>query len=371
MLNVDYHWDKLETCVVGVCYPPDFFSFIKDFKVRSVIEQIAEETIEDLDNLVNLLKSFKVKVLRPNLDNIENYIIGDKVLPPPLTPRDHIATVGNKIYMPSTDNKRKWHQLRGNDWPLCPPKSQNEFNNLPAAIRKELIESWKIDKVEDLYNFDFTVYKEIEEYIKSTNEIIYDQNIDTAMVIRLGKNLYFGTWPWQSESKILKQVSKMFPDYNCHVINSQGHLDGCLCVVSPDLVLTSDYVSDSFINKLFNNCEIVKMPLKKFTHPKFKKVKNLTQGKWWIKGQEDNKELTNFVNLYLKSWVGCTEETVNAINLLHINKNNIVCIGEDDKLFRKLDEHKITAHSIKFRHLHFWDSGVHCLTNDINRKKHA
>lgn len=369
MLNVDYHWEKLDTCIVGSCYPPDFFSFIKDSKVRNVMEQVAEETIEDLDNLVKLLESFGVKTLRPNLDNIENYIIGNKVLPPPITPRDHIATIGNKVFMPSTDNRKKWNQLRGIEWPLDPPKSQDEFNNLPDTIKKELFDFWKIDKVEDLYNFDFTVYKEIEEHIKCTNEIIYNQDIDSAMVIRSGKNLYFGTWPWQSEDQVLKQAKRLFPDYNCHVIDSQGHLDGCICVVSPDLVLTSDYVSEELIKKLFNNHEIIKIPIKEFVDPKFKEAKKLTQGKWWIKGQENNRELINFINLYFKSWIGYTEETINAINMLHIDKNNIVCIGEDPELLKKFKNHQIDVHPIKFRHLNFWDSGVHCLTNDLSRIK--
>lgn len=369
MLNVDYHWEKLQTCVVGTCYPPDSFAFIKNAEIRKVMEQIVQETIEDLNNLVKLLESFDVKIFRPELDNIENYIIGNKILPPPLTPRDHIATIGNKVFMPSTDNRRKWNQLRGSNWPLDPPKSQTEFNNLPDPIKKELFDCWKLDKVEDLYNLDFTVYKKIEQYVKSTNEIIYDNDIDTAMVIRLGKDLYFGTWPWQSEKQVLDRMSKLFPNYNCNVIDSQGHLDGCLCVVSPELVLTSDYVSDILIKKLFGNYEIIKMPVKKFIDPKFKEVKKLTQGKWWIKGEEDNTEFANFVNLNFKSWIGYMEETIDTVNMLHIDKNNIVCIGEDSKLFKKFEEHQITAHPIRFRHLHFWDSGVHCLTNDIGRIK--
>jgi N-dimethylarginine dimethylaminohydrolase len=367
MLNVDYHWEKLQTCIVGSCYPPEFFSFIKNSKIRSIMEQISQETNEDLDNLVKLLESFDVKVLRPELDNIETYTVGNKIIPPPLTPRDHIATIGNKVFMPSINNRGKWNQLRGESWPIYPPKSQIEFENLPYKVKEELKKCWKIDKVEELYNFDFTVYKGVEEYVKFTNEIIYDQDIDSAMVIRLGKNLYFGTWSWQSEKEVLNRVSTLFPEYNCHVIDSNGHLDGCLCVVSPNLILATKHISKSTLDKLFYNYEIVEISNKKTRiDTKFKKQ---SQGKWWIRGEEDNTELVDFVNSYLKFWTGYAEETVSIINMLHIDKNNIICIGDDDKLFKKLKDHEITSHPIKFRHLDFWDSGVHCLTNDLGRIK--
>ena len=370
MLSVDYHWDKLDTCVVGRCYPPEFFSFIKNSKIRNAIETVASETIEDLTNLIRLLESFDVKVLQPELENsIDNYIIGNTILPPPLTPRDHLAAIGSKIYMPTTNRYGKWNRLRGSSWPMEPPKSDSEFRNLDQKIKKELVDTWQISRVDDIYDYDFTSYKNIETYVKHTNSVVYDQDINTAMVLRLGQDLYFGTWPWQTKKDVLDRVSPLFPDYRCHVIDSQGHLDGCICIVSPSLVFTTKHVLESEIRSLFPDAEIYELPLKEFLNRNFQQLKKQNQGKWWVKGQENNSELTDFVNLYLKSWMGFIEETVIDVNMLHVDKNNVICIGEDSKLIKKLNSHGITAHPIAFRHLYFWDSGVHCLTNDLSRVK--
>lgn len=368
MLNVDYHWDKLKTCVVGRCYPPDFFSFIENIKVRSTLEKVAEETAEDLDKLANLLNQFGVTVLRPALsDTIEPYILGNKIIPPPITPRDHFAMVGDICYMPTTDNNGKWQQLKGDSWPKNPPADQTAFDSLPVEVKQELSDIWQITQVGDLYNFDFSTYKNIENYVKQTNSIVYDQQIDSAMVLRMGENLYFGTWPWQSEQQVLEHAGQLFPDYKCHVIHTQGHLDGCMSVVCPGLILSTDYIDKNVYSRFFPEYEIVYVDTPNFADPNFIKLKNQNQGKWWIKGQENNQSLTNFVDSYMQSWTGLIEETVVSVNLLHIDKNNVICIGQNQQTFDKLNDYGITAHIIDFRHLHFWDSGVHCLTNDISR----
>jgi len=368
MLNVNYHWDKLEACVVGKCYPPDFFNFIKEASVRSALEKVAEETQEDLEKLAKLLTTFGVDVHRPSIaDTVDTYTLGNKILPPPITPRDHFGMVGNVFYMPTCDNGSKWRQLKGDSWPTKPPSNQFEFDNLPIEIKQELSEIWQITQVGDLYDFDFSTYKTLETYIRQTNNIVYDQQINSAMVLRLGKDLYFGTWPWQTEQQVLEHAHRIFPEYNCHVINTQGHLDGCMSVVSPGLILSSNYINKSVYDQLFPDYEVVYVNKPNVADPAFFRLKKQNQGNWWIKGQESNQSLTNFIDSYLKSWTGLIEETIVGINLLHVDKHTVICVGEDQQIFNKLKEYGVTAHPIEFRHFHFWDSGVHCLTNDISR----
>ena len=74
MLSVYQHWDPLKVCLVGRSYPPEFYSFIKNPKVRDVFERIATETEEDYQKLITLLEKFNVKVLRTDLsDNFDLY----------------------------------------------------------------------------------------------------------------------------------------------------------------------------------------------------------------------------------------------------------------------------------------------------------
>ena len=63
MYQVYQHWDPLEICVVGRTYPPEFFSWIKNSKTREKFENLAEETEEDYQRLISLLKKFKFEML--------------------------------------------------------------------------------------------------------------------------------------------------------------------------------------------------------------------------------------------------------------------------------------------------------------------
>ena len=102
MLTVHQHWDPLKVCAVGRSYPPEFYSRIKNPKVRNVLEKIAIETEEDYQKLINLLKKFNVTVLRTDVsEDPEDYITNGVLnVPPPMVPRDFTAMIGNTFYMP-------------------------------------------------------------------------------------------------------------------------------------------------------------------------------------------------------------------------------------------------------------------------------
>ena len=62
MLSVHQHWDPLKVCAVGRCYPPEYFNYIQNLKVRGVFHRIAEETEEDYQKLISLLEKFDVSL---------------------------------------------------------------------------------------------------------------------------------------------------------------------------------------------------------------------------------------------------------------------------------------------------------------------
>jgi hypothetical protein len=52
--------------MVGRTYPPEFYSWVKDTKTRNKFENLAQETEEDYQGLIRLLRDrFGVEVLRP------------------------------------------------------------------------------------------------------------------------------------------------------------------------------------------------------------------------------------------------------------------------------------------------------------------
>jgi len=338
LYSVYQHWDKLKTCVVGQSYPPEFYSYITNPRVRNVMERIAIETEEDYQKLITLLKSFDVKILRPELkDSIEFYKIENKKYsPPPMNPRDDSGMFGNTFYI----------------------------NN----------------------HFDF--YTNIIKDIQNTNTVIQGKNINTASITRIGKDLYFGT-PSEKDlykfiepkfahkEKFLKQKEKIlkqhmvkqtenFPSYRCHVVKSEGHIDGCFCPVVPGLIVSLYNVQT--YSKSFPKWEVIYLPNQSFNViESFRKLKNKNNGKWWIPGEELNDDLTDFIESWLNHWVGYVEETVFDVNMLVIDKKNVVCNNYNKTVFDAFDRHGITPHVINFRHRYFWDGGLHCITSDLDR----
>ena len=142
--SVHQHWDPLKVCAVGQSYPPEFYNFIKNQKVQSVMKRIAEETEEDYQNLIKLLETFGVETVRTSInEDFDSYLDSNgKYLPPPMTPRDYTAMVGNKFFMPKTELRcMPWTDIRGLDWPEHPTK------DLP---------DWIITEIRDLHGLDPT-----------------------------------------------------------------------------------------------------------------------------------------------------------------------------------------------------------------------
>ena len=74
MISVHQHWDPLKVCAVGRSYPPEFYSRIKNIKVRNAMEKIAVETEEDYQTLEKILNTAGVKTYRSflNIDKVKS-----------------------------------------------------------------------------------------------------------------------------------------------------------------------------------------------------------------------------------------------------------------------------------------------------------
>lgn len=366
--SVHQHWDPLKVCAVGQTYPPEFYNFITDSKVRSVMERIAQETQEDLQGLVSVLESFGVQTIKTDIaSDFSQYLVGKTYLPPPMTPRDDLAMIGEKFFMPTTDKNSKWREIKGSDWPTNPPA---QWDQLSLDLREELAVQFQIDSIDQLYYRDYSTLLPIENLIKSQgNQIVYNTKIDSAMVSRIGRDLYFGTWVLgQDHREFAQRMKNVFPDYRCHVVDTGGHLDGTFCPIKPGLIVSTIDISPEEFDRLFPGWEIVYLSKSNIVQDNnFLKLKQKNAGKWWIPGEEDNDELIQFVQLYMNHWVGLIEETVIDVNLLMIDEHNVLCIKEDAKMFKAFERHGITPHLVNFRHYNFWDSGIHCVTADLDR----
>jgi hypothetical protein len=380
MFSVHQHWDPLKVCVVGRSYPPEFYSNIKNSKVRSVMERIAIETEEDYQKLISKLEEFNITVLRTDIsDNFEDHTDDYGIpSPPPMCPRDHTAMVGDTFYMPGA----KYGDF--DIMSLIEKYLNKEINpNLTKKVENTIYDETFINELIQAEcqtigsNFKYPNNKKhyafttIKNFLKEYNvPIVYDEYINTATMTRLGKDLYFSTINDINRAypdRFISKMTRLFPSYRTHMLDISGHSDGVFCPVKPGLIISLIDVQN--YTETFPEWEVITLPGQSWNKVKpFLNLKEKNKGKWWIPGEEDNDDLIDYIETWLKDWVTYVEETVFDVNMLVIDEHNVICNNYNKDVFEAFERHNITPHIINFRHRYFWDGGLHCITSDIARE---
>lgn len=347
MYKINNVSDKLNVCILGKTYDSSVFSYIADSKIRNRLEQLVVETADDLNIIEKFLQSHNIQVLRPSDTTFK---VGNKILPSMLTPRDHLAMIGDTFYMPTPILDNKWNVLRGESWPINSPRTFDELDN----VIKDELKLFGIKSLEDLFDYDFSCLQNLESTI--SNKIIYDTKIDSAMYRLFDDKIYVGTWPNEDINAVKRKVNELFPNYECIVIPSEGHLDGTMFIACEGLIFSSRDIDAAFYDSVFPGWQIVYNDLS---------VSEPHKSKWILK--DTDATFCDFVEHYFNSWTGNISESTFDVNMLFLDENNVACVTVNENNFRILEQYGITAHVVPFRHINFWDSGLHCLTADIDR----
>ena len=418
MLSVHQHWDPLKVCVLGRCYPPEYFNYIKNSKTRGVFHRIAEETEEDFQKIISVLKKFDVDVIRTDItDNPEDYRRPNgAMISPPMVPRDYTAMIGSKFFMPGKNfgknidfqnelgnilntSSLMMNRLSDSQKDLLQYVYDLTFPGRPVSPSTQamLLKSLKKNKcyrdlltgidTDDLKNIIFqgytnTIgktskyahddvtypYKTLEKFVKDNgNEIVYDQYINTANVTRIGKDLLIGLGNLITkinEDKFTKKWEKLFPDYNVHPISTPGHIDGIFVPVKPGLILSLN--GHERYKESFPGWEVVTLEDQGDNAMKpWIKYKRKNYSRYWVPDAGD--DFYDFVNEWMDDWVTYVEETVFDLNMLVIDEKNVIVNNENKVAFDAFERYGITPHIVNFRHRYFWDGGLHCITSDIDR----
>lgn len=364
-LSVYQHWDPLKVCVVGRSYPPEFYSWIKVPHVRALFEKIAVETEEDFQNIIKKLEEFGVTVLRPELP--EHPFVNGKFLPAPMVPRDFMVMIGSTFYENySFDLKKTYNVVKDEQWPEC--STEEEFANLPKWIQDECN---NVHAFTEFRAFHST-FDNIFDYIRNQGNVIktHQYNPDLlngAQISRVGKDLYFGTTAYKTNTTEFKQfLDCEFVDTRNHIVNTSGHSDGTYCPVSPGLIISLRDIPN--YRETFPDWEVIYLPGQSWAKVKpFLDLKRKNQGKWWIPGFEYDNDVINTIETWLSDWVGYVEETVFDVNMLVIDPKNVIVFSYNKQVFDALDRYGITPHIVPLRHRYFWDGGIHCVTSDLHR----
>lgn len=341
VINAHNGWDQLEEVWLGDVYPSSWYDHL-DPEIKDTFYEITEKTQEDLRIIEQKLLEFGVVVQRPKYLSIDDYIrpiFNDsneyQLIKPSITPRDNFAVIGDTFFMP------KWKSI-SMPWQYVLDEYQQQGG--------------KINTKADSDSF----------FISGAN------------IVRAGQDLYIDTQYTQENRGVTQELERkefeenyaeIFKDYRVHFLSNGGHIDGCLAVLKPGLILCNEYFSE--YDKTFPNWHLLKRFAPEFlnSNTKFRPHGSPDQNqKWWLPGVDLPKSFNKHVIQHALDWVGDFTETYFEINCLSINCNNVMVLGEDDFLFRELERHGITAHSVPFRCRTFWDGGLHCLTLDIRRQ---
>jgi hypothetical protein len=316
-------FDPLKHCWIGSGFKTEWFSDLpiyKNNKIMDPLKRIAEETEEDYQALEKILKDAGVQTYRSFLD-IGKVRSLKNIITPPVNPRDYFAVIGEKLYA-----------TRG--MPGC----------------KDVL------KQVDRKNLSITQEK---------------AQVSTANLCRVGKDLWWDV-NYKSIAKyplLMEKYKKKWEDegFRVHISHRGYHSDSAFCVVKPGCIVSLRDIQD--YKTEFPGWDVLYLPDQSFNKvDKFLQIKDKVGGRWWIKGEEHNDQLIEFVNTWLNDWVGYVEETVFDVNMLSIDQNTIICNNYNKDVFAHFKKHKVEPVIYNFRHRYFWDGGIHCITQDLYRE---
>jgi hypothetical protein len=310
-------FDPLKSCLIGRNFSGDFFKKnIKDPRVADPLRRIADETEEDYQALKKILKNANIKTYRVDFD--EDEFSKDWHGRPPVTPRDHFAVIGEKFYA--------YQKTRF-------------YSKFLKNIAKENLSLG---------------YKSV--------------NVSTAVIARVGKDLFWDVIEKSTQEDIDFFKEKWIAEgFRVHVSNRGYHSDASFCVVRPGCIVSLHNIQD--YKAEFPGWDVLYLPDQSWEKVSpFLSMKEKVSGRWWLKGEEHNDQLIEFVNTWLNDWVGYVEETVFDVNMLSIDQNTIICNNYNKEVFEHFKKHKVEPIIFNFRHRYFWDGGIHCITQDLYRE---
>ena len=328
MVNSFTNWGALQEVWLGDCYPAHFYDHLES-EVRDIFYEITQKTQEDLAVIQRKIEEFGVQVRRPRYSQIEDFLIpsghptsAGQLCKPMICPRDHFLVFGNTLYGSTWDHRAWADAVAGYAQDIG--SRMVDRPNIPGA-----------------------------------------GHINGANTVRAGRDLYLDTH-WNEGDIDVEYVQQTFKDYRLHVLNNGGHVDACFAVLKPGLLLTSEYFSD--YDQTFSGWKKINVNEPEFlSHKTTWRTGPEGNGKWWLPGVSDSAKFNNHVIKHAQDWVGDYTETYFEVNCLVIDEKNVLMLGENTAVFRELERHGITAHSLPFRTRTFWDGGLHCLTLDIRR----
>jgi hypothetical protein len=296
--------------------------------------------------------------------NEDGKVAGTQGIPrSPLQPRDYQLVAGNKCISQPFDHPSIFEKLKSynkdtinsQDLPL-PEFKYNEI----ACFESGDWPSWQ-----EYYDNDFVranLSPSIKKEIDALN--FYTFPLSSANTFCLGKELLIGGLEFEYCNGL---ASKLCPEFNVKFSSIDGHIDANYHPIKPGAILSLCDVQN--YDQTFPGWDVCYLPDQSWSQVSgFLKIKEQVGGKWWVPEQEENHEFTDFVETWLKDWVGYVEETVFDVNVLVLDEHHVCVNNMNPVVISFLKKHNMEAVHVPWRHRYFWDGGLHCITLDLVRR---
>ena len=383
-MNKVNSWDevsKLETVVLGSMFDSSFFDGIKNTKVKDTLKKIADETSEDLDYFKEQVSSHGVEVFQASptelgyKPSILDYVdvngrlshstspatmLHNNLIPtPPMQPRDNAITMGNKILITDPVFSVHGYVKKFKEWFGEESVDTRIYDGLQPFVRTE-------ENLEEYFH-EQNININLSDLKDSDKDELFEKyklyGFCSPNLTRVGKTCFLDLW---QTPDAMKWLSKHYPQFDYKPLNIGGHNDGIYSVLKEGTVISGPWFTHS--EHIFPNWEIIYFDQDYGKVQEWFDFKIKHGGSWWVPGEEDNNEFTNFVDTWLSTWTGFSEETIFDINTLVLDDKYVVVNTDNPKLDKILKDRGLEPIYCPLRHRFFWDGGWHCCTLDIKRQ---
>ena len=386
--NIWNKWGRLKTVMVGNHYTSDFFKDIKNSRIRSALQKIADETQEDLEYYKNVLRDFGCTVLKPELDpndSIMNYLNNNGAIKAsqgvprsPLQPRDCHVVIGNTLYYTGRESNIDSFESAFNDY-----NSQDQVRWYLFNHQKDLsCRHWSHDHWNTIAGSSWGSYNDYcnnVDYFDNLSEEIRKEVLDFHIALPadylvqapsmtlVGRDLYIDSYDAIFRDFQVANLKDKIPNIRINTLHHGGHSDGCFHTIKPGAILSLEEIQT--YENTFRNWDVCYLPDQSWDKVDgFLKLKDQVGGKWWVPGEESNDEFTHFVETWLQDWVGYAEETVFDVNVLVLDEHHVCVNNMNQTVIEFLKKHNMEPVHVPWRHRYFWDGGLHCITLDLERE---
>jgi len=314
--------------MIGRTHRPEYYEPIKNARIRDALQKISAETEEDFQTLKRVLESASVEVIRPDLCPIET--IMDSIdsdgrvsmrYRPPNMPRDGQVVIGNDMVVTTLFDHPSIHE-----------------------------------RLNDYSEIDYTLMN------------YSDHQFDAPFVAVVGDRILLDVMHINEE--VERFIKLCWSEYDIVTYEVGKHNDGCFAILKEGVVLTCDrpQIPSIDYDKLFPRWKCYPVAPNTIESIKaFSRLKKKNEGKWWVPGEEDNDEFTEYVEKWLYRFVGTTAESSFNVNTFMIDEQTMVVPAYDEAIFKILKDNDIEPVVVPRRHSSFWDGGLHCSTLDLKR----